>query len=755
LEKQYIIYNISLKIMSKNHLVIVESGTKASTIQKYLTSLNKDVKYTVVACNGHICDLIKKHKNFGIDEKTNEPIYEIIKDKRKIIDNLIKLTKQNNLVYLAADNDREGEAIAWHLKNILKPNAYKRIIFNEITKDALNHAILNPIDINMNLVDSQQTRRVLDRLIGFNMTKSLWKAFSSSGTLSAGRVQSVILMLIVEKEIEITQHVSEQYWNVYNTFKDIGVENAKLYYNNNICKIYAKDNLNDKYIQTILSSQRTRNNEQAITKILQKLEKVYYINPNENINNVIKTIKENPDLPFTTSTLQQKAYNEIGFSIKQTMSVAQELYEKGFITYMRTDNTSINPSMSEKIKEYIANEYENRYVNSGTIKSKIQKNAQQAHEAIRPTDLTKEIGKLSDLCKKLYMLIFKRTIASFMTPCIYEELNLNIYNKRLPKDLYFIGKMKIIVEPGFKIIYDIKSNKTSLKDVYNKIKGNAKIISKEIKINCIWSSPPQRYNESNLIKLMEDKGIGRPSTYVSIINKLYERMYMSKQNVNGIEFEYKDIYIFPNESKILKETKSIEEKNKIVPSDIGKKISNFISKYYNDIVNVQYTNKMENTLDDIANGNTTYKKTISSVLQDISLKNKELNTVDILKDDLKKSINEFEINKKKYIIRYARYGPVIETPGLSKSKDKPEKSSFTDLSQYLKFTKMNINDICKKDISFLIQFPIKYKDYIIKYGRHGFYVENLKTKKTLSIYNKFEKNMKNNEFEFIETMFNK
>lgn len=713
-------------------LVIVESSTKEKTIKKCLDDVfkNQNKSFIVKACGGHVCDLVKE--NFGLNTKTLQPIYAILPEKKNIIKALKDLVKQvdasNGLTLLASDNDREGEAIAWHLQNILKPKKYQRILFNEITKDGLYRAVTNPTEIDMKMVNSQQTRRVMDRLVGFNLTKMLWQHFSSSGQLSAGRVQSVVLMLIAQKENEIKQFVSEQYWNMLNTF-DNQIKDAKLYKND---KIY-------------IFKQK---NELLNTLQLLKDVDVYTIQSHQH-----KDVLEYPDKPFTTSTLQQKASTH-GFTIKKTMKVAQELYELGHITYMRTDSFALSNEFQKQLSGYIEQTYGTQYVNTGRTKNvKNQKNAQEAHEAIRPTKLQRLTGLSKDQ-HELYTIIFNRTVASMMIPAVFKELTMNIVHEKLSKHLYFLGKSKYILELGFKRAYSESEKNYSLSDIekmFKQLTNQPRIRSLEVVGNCIWSVPPPRYNEAFIIKKMEELGIGRPSTYVSILNKLYERQFIVKTDKSGEEKTYTDY--------ILKKRKFVEhvvskelyvEKNRIVPSEAGFKVVEFLVAKFGDIVNVEFTSNMETKLDEIASGTNTYDILINQFYKyilDKCVVNKREKSSE--KSKLDKKQKSFNIDQREVIIRSARYGPVIEIPSSTESK-----SMYIPLSPYLKLKKMTEwSELKDTDVSFLLQFPVKYKHYTIQYKSYGFFVDDGKT--TMSIFRNHFDDLCARKYQFVDLMYNK
>jgi len=708
-------------------LVIVESSTKEKTIKKCLEAAfsRENHSYTVKASGGHICDLVKQ--DFGLNLKTLQPIYTVLKDKAKtvsVLRDLVKQTdKEGGITLLASDNDREGEAIAWHLQNILKPKKYKRIIFNEITKDALYNAVSNPKEIDMKMVNSQQARRVLDRLVGFNLTKILWQNFSSKTVLSAGRVQSVVLMLINQKEKDITDFVSEKYWNMLNTFNN-NITDAKLYQNDKIMILNSK-----KDVLHILNLLKSSNNY-SIT------------------SHVMNDVNEYPDKPFTTSTLQQKA-TSYGFSVKETMKVAQELYELGHITYMRTDSFVLSKEFQNKLSVYIHETFGREYENKGKTKNtKQQKNAQEAHEAIRPTKLVR-LTKLTARQNDLYNLIFNRTVASMMIPATYKELLLHIeHDKLLQYNMYFLGKTKYTVELGFKKVYCETEKCHNIQDVDNifkTLKNNKNIKSLKVVGNCIWSTPPQRFSEALMIKKMEEQGIGRPSTYVSTLHKLYDRRFIFKMDKKGDIKEYNDFVL--KDGAITEKIEKRElyiEKNKIVPTDVGTSINQFLIDTFRDIVNVEFTSNMEADLDKIAQGDKTYDNLIKNfykfIIDQCKLKTKSKVTLENKKCG-------FKVNNKDIIVRNARFGPIIEIPTATKS-------IYIPLSPYMKIKQMSdIDEINKSDIEFLLRFPVKYKNYMINYKSYGFFVND--GTKSLTIYPKYFEDLYKQNYEFIDNLYAK
>lgn len=691
-------------------LVIVESFTKEKTVKAYLTkAFQGDGRtFTVKASGGHICDLVKA--NMGISERTLEPVYEIIKDKGKHVSDLKRLVSEHDVVYLASDNDREGEAIAWHLLKVLKPKIYKRIVFNEITMQALKNAVNNPRDVNLHMVSSQQARRVLDRLVGYNLTKVLWKNFSGGGMLTAGRVQSVVLKMLVEREVDVAKFETERYWNVWGTFTN-GVEEAKLCFENTIHKFVKKDEM---------------------LKVLQGFAKKneYFV-----ISSDTKRVNEYPNKPLTTSTLQQAAFSK-GFSIKETMKVAQELYEKGHITYMRTDSTNLSEEFVQSAKAHVGRVFGNDYVSPVSRKSeRKQKNAQEAHEAVRPTlnkhgelSLPSEVSGLNERQRKLYTLIYAHTVASIMTPAVYDELTVRVGHDSLTKrGLYFRGKTRKLLFLGYLRVYGERASDSGSSSAKIDITSKKPLRAKEIRGNCVWTIPPQRYNESSVIKAMEDNGIGRPSTYVNILNKVYDRSYVQKMDMRGPIKVYKD-YVLKGAGKIdedIRERELYVETNKLVPTKSGHAVDEFLRKRFSELVNVKFTGDMESSLDSIAEKHTTYEAVIRPFHSMLSAKVKEMVEDVGQKTVIEQERHVFKIDNESMVVRRARYGPVIE---LVDSK------RFIPLQPYMKlYGKSDISEIGERDIKFLLGFPRAYKHYTVNYKSYGFYVENDRSKKTLSI----------------------
>lgn len=699
------------------NLVIVESGVKGKTIAKYLNTPELNAKYgkfKVIASNGHIRDLMKKKEGTenGIDVTHWHAYYETIKTKAKTIRDLKAAIDEADMVWLAADLDREGEGIAWHIKQFFKLKKYKRITFNEITQNAIVRAINNPRDIDYNLVDAQQGRRILDRIIGFRLTQTLWKNFDTFSTMSAGRVQSVLLMILCENEKKINAFESSSYWNVHGDFalQNIKIDGAKLY-----------DDAN--------GTLKKYDDKKTLIKFFDKLRKGQFIIDKNNTK--IRQRNEKAPPPFITSTMQQEAHSKLGFSSKKTMKVAQELYEAGHITYMRTDSTSLSNDAMKMIHAYVMENYgETLFYDNNSSNSKKSKNAQEAHEAIRPTKM--KLLQLTGDQKKLYEFIFKRTIASQMKPAMYEELHIHI-NHNIDRTV-FVGKAKALIVQGYLVVYDVKKDK-SLESMLKDIQVSTKTV-KPLKItgNNVWTVPPQHFNESKVIKTLETVGIGRPSTYASILDKLFERQYIQTKDVIGEDKNYEDFIIDYKADKLksAKETRSyFNEKNKIVPTSNGCTINDFLQTNFSKIVNIDFTSLMEDDLDDISNGKKNLKQVMTKFYQPFVKECEKLKVERGKKTKIEGTNNEFNIKGKTYIVRNARYGPVIQ-------HDK----SFISLTAYLKDTDKSIEDINEKDIHLLTSLPKKVdSNKILMYGRYGFYFKFEKEDNTLRVYKNMVKDV--------------
>ena len=604
-------------------LIIVESPAKANTIKKFLGGSTK-----VVASMGHIRDLPKS--KMGIDiEHDFEPQYINIRGKGNLIKALKADAKNAKKVYLATDPDREGEAIAWHLAHILEipEDSVCRVTFNEITKEAVQNSIKKPRTIDMNLTNAQQARRVLDRIVGYKISPVLWKKVRRG--LSAGRVQSVAVKLIVDREEEIEKFIPEEYWNIFAKLLD---ENSNKIF---IAKLYGKDK---KKIEL--------HSEKEVKEVLKNIENGKYI-----VTEVKKGEKKrNPAPPFTTSTMQQEASRKLGFTLKRTMSIAQGLYEGvkvegkgtvGLITYMRTDSTRISEearaaAKKEIIKKYGEEYYENRYY-------KTKQNSQDAHEGIRPTyiELDPEMIK-DDLNKdqyKLYKLIYNRFLASQMQSAIYDTISANIdvnsYNFRATgQSLKFKGFMTLYVETT-----DSKKEEEEESFVPD-LKENQEVIKKEITTKQSFTEPPPRYTEASLVKALEEKGIGRPSTYSPTITTILERRYIEK------------------------------EQKQLIPTELGKVVNRLLIENFSDIINVEFTAKIEDDFDEIAEGKENWKDVIRNFYgpfeKEVEKVEKELEHV-----ELQEEVSDVPCDKcgRMMVIKYGRFGKFLACPGYPECKN--------------------------------------------------------------------------------------
>lgn len=557
--------------MAKN-LVIVESPAKAKTIEKFLGS-----DFKVMSSYGHIRDL--KKKDFSIDLENNfEPIYEIPADKKKVVSELKAAAQRAETVWLASDEDREGEAISWHLYDVLdlKNKDTKRIVFHEITKPAIQEAVKNPREINRNLVDAQQARRVLDRIVGFELSPVLWRKIKPA--LSAGRVQSVAVRLIVEREREIQNFQSEAAYRVV--------------------AIFTKEENGQQYEVKAEYNKRLKTKEEALA-LLEKLKtSVFSV---EDIS--IKPARKSPAPPFTTSTLQQEASRKLGFSVAQTMMVAQRLYESGRITYMRTDSVNLSSLAINTAKAEILDQYGENYLKIRKYTTK-SKGAQEAHEAIRPTYINEHEAGDTAQEKRLYDLIWKRTIASQMADAELEKTvaTIDISNA----DGKFIATGEVIKFDGFLRVYlegTDEENGENEEGLLPPMKVNEQLSMRETTATERFTQRPPRYTEASLVRKMEELGIGRPSTYAPTISTIQNREYVEKKTVEGVERVYNILTLKNGKIKDTDKKETVgTDKNKLVPTDIGIVVNDFLVEYFPKIVDYHFTANVEKDFDTIAEG---------------------------------------------------------------------------------------------------------------------------------------------------------
>ena len=631
--------------MQKN-LVIVESPAKAKTIEKFLGS-----DYKVLSSYGHIRDL--KKKEFSIDTDTFTPEYEIPDEKAKLVNELKSQAEKAETVWLASDEDREGEAISWHLYEVLnlKPEHTKRIVFHEITKPAILSAIEHPRQIDLNLVNAQQARRVLDRIVGFKLSPVLWKKVKPA--LSAGRVQSVAVRLIVEKEREIQQFKSEANYRVTALFEV--PEN----------KTEIKAELN----------QRFKTKEEAMAFLESCKQAAFRID-----DIATRPQKRTPSAPFTTSTLQQEAAHKLGFTVAQTMMIAQKLYESGKITYMRTDSVNLSSLCINACIQVITDSMGSQYVKSRQFQTK-SKGAQEAHEAIRPTymDQTEIDGTPQE--KRLYDLIWKRTIASQMADAELEKTTVSIQSDK--SQYTFVATGEVIKFDGFLKVYretrdeDTEANDTE-SGLLPPLSIGETLNRKEVTATQRFSQHPPRYNEASLVKKLEELGIGRPSTYAPTISTIQQREYVTKGDKSGEEKEQTTLTLKQDQiSESTKQTIIGAERNKLIPTDVGIVVNDFLLQFFPEIMDYNFTAEVEKRFDEVAEGKTEWTKLMQDFYQEFSpLVEKTLN----VKSEHK--VGERELGKdpksgKPVFVKIGRFGPVVQIG----SADDKEKPRFAQMKQ--------------------------------------------------------------------------
>lgn len=630
----------SKEYMAKN-LVIVESPAKAKTIEKFLGK-----EYQVESSYGHIRDLVQK--DMGVDVENNfEPKYAISSDKKEVVKKLKKLSKDAEMVWLASDEDREGEAIAWHLYEALglTPTHTNRITFSEITKKAIDKAIQNPRRINTDLVNAQQARRVLDRLVGFELSPVLWKKIKAG--LSAGRVQSVAVRLIVEREMEIRNFEAKSYFRVVAEFQNAAGKSFKA-------------ELNKRF-----------DTEKEAREFLDNCAKHSF-----KIDSVeTKPAKKSPAPPFTTSTLQQEAARKLYFSVSQTMSVAQKLYEAGLITYMRTDSTNLSDDALGAAQLEIEDQYGKDYSNTRRFATK-SKGAQEAHEAIRPTYFNKHSAGTGDQQKRLYDLIWKRAIASQMSDA---QLERTVFHINAPGEkLEFVARGEVITFEGFLKVYlegtdDEDSEEQS--GMLPASKQGENLSYEDIIATQRFTKHPPRYTEASLVKKLEELGIGRPSTYAPTISTIIKRQYVEKSELTGTQRDYLQMTLAGGTLKDQKLSETTgADKNKLIPTDIGTVVNGFLTEHFDQILDYNFTASVEAKFDQIAHGQEEWTAMLDEFYQDFHphLKEVEENSDRATGERV---LGEDPKSGKPIIARIGRYGPMIQI-GEAEDEEKPRFASL-------------------------------------------------------------------------------
>ena len=668
-----------------SNLVIVESPAKAKTIEGFLGS-----DFTVRSCYGHIRELPKKGDPIDVENNFN-PTYVVPQDKKKVVSELSSLAKKSKIVWLATDEDREGEAISWHLLHALKlkEENTKRITFNEITKNAVLKAVDNPRDIDENLVNSQQARRILDRLVGYELSPVLWRKVKPN--LSAGRVQSVTVKLIVQREQEIADHKPVEMFKVVANFEYSGVK-----------------------FKAELSSNLVSQNE-AITFLNSLKDKDFKV-----LRVTKRPGKRTPSAPFITSTLQQEASRVLGFSVSRTMSVAQRLYESGHITYMRTDSVSLSKDAMSSAQQQITRSFGSHYCNPRKYQNK-NKSAQEAHEAIRPTNFGLSSLDNDSPEDKLYKLIWRKTIASQMSDAEIEKTTIEIGFEGISQN--FLSTGEVIKFDGFLKVYNSSSGKEGQSILPNVNDGDL--------VNCVdviatqkFSRPPARYTEASLVKKLEDLGIGRPSTYAPTIKTVQDRGYVEIKDLEGVDRDIIQIEFASGEIKKNNLTeKAGADRKKMMPTTIGEVVNDFLSEHFQKIMDYNFTADIEKELDAIADGSLTWSdmlgkfykpfhKNVTYIQENAERANGER----LLGNDPKSGDPVFA--------KLGKYGPIIQ---IGDTKDEDKKPRFASLK-----SDQNIKTIDLESALSLFEFPkllgtFEKDEVYLKLGRFGPYIQFGKT----------------------------
>lgn len=666
------------------NLVIVESPAKAKTIEKILGK-----EYIVKSSFGHIRDLSKKKLGIDIENDFN-PVYEVSTDKKKVVTELKDASKKATTVWLASDEDREGEAIAWHLQQTLNldPSKTKRIVFHEITKDAILNAIETPRGVDMNLVMAQQARRVLDRIVGFEISPILWKRVKPS--LSAGRVQSVALRLVVEKEREINEFKSKEYYRVEGIFSK-GKSKVKGVY--------------DQKFETLQEAQ------QFLEQCRQSQFEVVSVDKKD----AVRT----PAPPFTTSSLQQEASRKCGFSVSQTMTLAQHLYEAGLITYMRTDSTNLSKVAIGAAKEWINNNFGSNYHKARQYKTGV-KGAQEAHEAIRPTYIANTEIEGTAAEKELYSLIWKRTVASQMADARLEKTDICIAGDKISGQFVVTGST-VIFDGFLKLYIESKDDEpdTSHEDVILPVinKGD-EMIAVEITATQKHTTHPPRYSEASLVKKMEELGIGRPSTYAPTITTLHQRDYIQRRDRKGVEHIINVVTLKGDNITLTTKKESVgAEKARLCPGDIGILVTDFLMDQFPSVMDYGFTAKVEADFDKIAAGKMVWNKTISSFYKTFHAKVEEAaNDSGHIK--ARRVLGTDPATGKQVIVRMGRFGSIVQ---LGEDDDKDKKYASLDKGQL-------IETITMEEALQLISLPRTLGEYngnqvICSKGKFGPYIK--------------------------------
>jgi DNA topoisomerase-1 len=678
--------------MAKN-LLIVESPAKAKTIEKILGS-----DFEVKSCYGHIRDL--ERENMGIDLKNGyKPTYIVSEDKQKVVKELKSLAKKSESVWLATDEDREGEAISWHLCEVLGLDPYttKRIVFHEITKPAIKKAVEKPRTVNMDLVNAQQARRILDRIVGFELSPVLWRKMSMRNNLSAGRVQSVAVRLIVEREREITR---------FKTNSSFKVE-----------ALFSADDINKKKVTFKADGPDKVNDADGAAKYLDKCKGANYT-----VKDVqVKPGKKTPSAPFTTSTLQQEASRKLGYSVSKTMLLAQKLYENGHITYMRTDSVNLSETAIEATQATITQQYGEKYYQKRVFKNK-NESAQEAHEAIRPTDMNVSTAGDADTTR-LYDLIWKRTMACQMADAQTERTIAKIEVSTQPDPLTATGE--VLRFDGFLKVYseghDEEDGDDENEGMLPPLVAGQKLDFQRMVATERFTRPAPRYTEASLVKKLEELGIGRPSTYAPTISTVQQRGYVEKRDKEGVKRDFQ-VLVLQND-KVEKRTESENtgaEKNKMFPTDLGMVVTDFLREHFGKVMDYDFTAKIEAEFDHIAEGRQQWNK----MLHDFYVPFHEI--VEHTIENASRAKGERELgtdpqSSKPVVARLGRFGPMVQIGEVVEGGEKPR---FAKLR-----TNQSIETITLEEALELFRLPrnlgtFEGEDVVVNIGRFGPYAQH-------------------------------
>jgi DNA topoisomerase-1 len=675
------------------NLVIVESPTKSKKIEEFLGA-----DYIVLSSNGHIRDLSKKEMSIDIDNQY-EPEYQITEDKHKLVSDLKKAVKEAETVWLASDEDREGEAIAWHLQETLKldPAKTKRIVFNEITKNAILNAIQNPRGIDMNLVDAQQARRVLDRIVGYEISPILWSKIKPA--LSAGRVQSVAVRLIVEREEEIKNFVSQSFFRVTSQFLS---SNGRMQVHAELGRRFDQQDQAREFMNSLIGCSF-------------KVETIE-----------TKPAKRTPAPPFTTSTLQQEASRKLGFSVARTMQIAQQLYENGFITYMRTDSVNLSEVALEMTREEVNYMYGDNYVKTRRFQTKT-KGAQEAHEAIRPTDMSMHVITAETPQRRLYELIWKRTIASQMADAEIEKtvVDISITDNHGPKEDKFVCQGEQVRFDGFLKVYmestdDEDTNEPESTHTLPKLVEGMPLSLVVAQAAEHHTQHPPRYTEASLVKKLEELGIGRPSTYAPTISTILKREYVIKEDREAQPVECTVMVLKDGKVETEQRTEKMgSEKGKLFPTDIGSVVNKFLIEHFANIMDYNFTATVERDFDDIAAGKKEWRKVIDKFYVPFH-KNIKQTQQNSQRTSGERLVGVDPKTGKNLYAKIGRYGTLVQL-GDTSSEEKPKFASMKK--------GQSIETITLEEALALFQLPrtvgqFENEDVIVSIGKYGPYVRH-------------------------------